>query len=142
VSGAKRESGTRRTDSGVRPVSRRVDAEAALRALRAEYARALPDRVAGMARCVRTWQEAPGDMRKFEEARVMAHRLRGTVGSYGLVEAGARIGEVEDALVRAAIVYAETAVPLWDDLDEALCVALDHALVASRAVLRAEDGGA
>jgi len=130
-----------RTESGVRPVTRRTDAEAALRALRAGYARALPDRVEHLARCVRAWEDAPGDTQRLDEARIVAHKLRGTVGSYGLVEAGARIGEVEDALLRAAFVYGETGAKEWEELDAAVCVAQDHALAARRALDGGEEEG-
>jgi HPt (histidine-containing phosphotransfer) domain-containing protein len=97
----------------------------ALAALRVEYARRLPARVRKVARALGAYRRAPGDAVLLERARSLAHRLRGTAGSYGFAAVGAAAGRVEDGILRAA----------WDDVDsalrdtEALAVAAIHLLI-------------
>lgn len=82
----------------------------ALTALRAEYARRLPSRVRRVALALGACRRAPGDALRLERARALAHRLRGTAGSYGFAAVGAAAGRVEDGIVRLA----------WDEIDSAL----------------------
>ena len=81
-----------------------------LTALRVDYAHRLPGRVRKVALALRACRRAPGDARLLDRARTLAHRLRGTAGSYGFPAVGAAAGRVEDAILRAA----------WDEADSAL----------------------
>jgi HPt (histidine-containing phosphotransfer) domain-containing protein len=81
-----------------------------LTALRVDYAERLPARVRRIARALRASRRAPGDAELRERARVLAHRLRGTAGSYGLPAVGAAAGRIEDALGRSS----------WDEIEAAL----------------------
>jgi chemotaxis protein histidine kinase CheA len=85
-------------------------AREALAALRIDYARRLPGRVRQVARALRALRRTPGDARLLERARALAHRLRGTAGSYGFAAVGAAAGRVEDGILRAA----------WGEIDSAL----------------------
>ena len=100
--------------------ARKATIDAALAALRRDYAASLPDRVAHLTRAVRAWRAAPDDPRLCEGARDIAHRLRGTIGSFGLTELCAIVGAVEDALVRAATTRAEAGAPAWEEIDALL----------------------
>lgn len=53
--------------------------------------------------------------RSWAEPIALAHRLAGTAGSYGYVDAGAHAAAVEDALRRI-----ESGETPWDELDAAL----------------------
>jgi HPt (histidine-containing phosphotransfer) domain-containing protein len=93
-----------------------------LTALRVDYAERLPGRVRRIGRALRASRRAPGDAELRERARSLAHRLRGTAGSYGLPAVGAAAGRIEDALARAS----------WDEIEAAL---RDAEALASSAVL-------
>jgi HPt (histidine-containing phosphotransfer) domain-containing protein len=67
----------------------------ALRAMRKEYAAALPALVAALAALV---EEAAARPEALPEARRAAHRLRGTAGSYGFAALGEAAGRIEDAI--------------------------------------------
>ncbi len=74
----------------------------ALAALYRDYAKSLPRRVRRIGDALRASRRAPGDARSLEKARTLAHRLRGTAGSYGFEAVSAAAGRVEDAIRRAA----------------------------------------
>lgn len=66
--------------------------------LAAEYARALPGKLAELrAAADRAASAEPGDPAR-EDATRRAHRLRGTAGSYGFAAVGALCGQLESAL--------------------------------------------
>jgi diguanylate cyclase (GGDEF)-like protein len=69
-----------------------------LSALRSEFRSALPERLAGVHEALRAAQG--GAASPIRTARALAHKLRGTAGSFGFVEAGAVCGRVEDALAK------------------------------------------
>jgi HPt (histidine-containing phosphotransfer) domain-containing protein len=74
-------------------------------------------------------RRAPDDPRRLERARSLAHRLRGTAGSYGFAAVGAAAGRVEDAMLRTA----------WDEIDPALRDTLALAVAAVRALTGEEE---
>ena len=92
----------------------------ALRALRAEYAKEVPSRVRRLARALRAWRRAPADAPSMERARVLAHRLRGTAGSYGFAAMGEAAGRVEDGILRAVSAPVEAHDAAWAELWTAL----------------------
>lgn len=63
-----------------------------------EYLLALPERAAEIRDAARRGQH--GDAQALAEARNLAHRLRGTAGSFGMPEVGRLAGAIEDALAR------------------------------------------
>jgi HPt (histidine-containing phosphotransfer) domain-containing protein len=67
----------------------------ALLAVRAEYAAELPALLATLAALV---EEAAARPEAAPPARLAAHRLRGTAGSYGFAAVGEAAGRIEDAL--------------------------------------------
>jgi len=69
-----------------------------LAALRLSYARSLPDRLRLVREALGAWAEAPGDTESYARAESLAHRLRGTTGSYGFGAFSEKLGAVEDAL--------------------------------------------
>jgi len=68
---------------------------AALAELCAEYAAELPGLIDELARLA---EAAVADPAAVPRARVAAHRLRGTAGSYGFAAVGEGAGSIEDAL--------------------------------------------
>jgi HPt (histidine-containing phosphotransfer) domain-containing protein len=66
-----------------------------LAALRAEYVRDLPARVAIVAAAVQRAKEGGAPPR---EAATEAHRIRGTAGTLGLTEVSDAAGRIEDAI--------------------------------------------
>jgi hypothetical protein len=87
----------------------------------------LPGRVRRIARAVRASRRAPGDADLRERARLLAHKLRGTAGSYGHPAVGTAAGRVEEALGRGA----------WDEIEAALSDAEALAGLAVHQVLGA-----
>jgi HPt (histidine-containing phosphotransfer) domain-containing protein len=69
--------------------------------LRRAYRAEVPSKVATIARAVQA--------RDREGATTLAHRLRGTAGSYGLAEVSAVAGAIEDALTSTT--------PDWSAID-------------------------
>ena len=90
---------------------------AAVAELRAEYLPTIPEKLAILESLVlRARAEGDGDSR--EELRALAHRLRGTMGSYGFAEIGAPIGRIEDALAPPG--GAEPRADIWSEIEDAL----------------------
>lgn len=58
--------------------------------LRQRYVQSLPQKLDELAALLEAW--------RLPAARALAHRLRGTAGSYGVTAFGARAGAVEDAI--------------------------------------------
>ncbi len=83
----------------------RAAAASDLAALHAAYARSLSKRLRDLAGAIRAWRRAPDDAREPERhrAETLAHRLRGTSGTYGLRSFSRAIGDVEGALRRERI---------------------------------------
>src|SRR5262249_42766569 len=90
-----------------------ASALAALADLRRAYARMLPNRVGRISSVLRSWRNAPDNARVRERARTLAHRLRGTAGSYGFPEVGAIVGRVEDAI----LVASDARLAAWDAIE-------------------------
>lgn len=77
------------------------DLEDTLLALRAEYATELPARLAELSGLVTEMREQPDNHFLLSEARVHAHKLRGTASSYGFKRVGDLAAALEDALIEA-----------------------------------------
>jgi DNA-binding response OmpR family regulator len=65
---------------------------------RSNYGQELCGRLASLQALLVTLEANPGLAAEFEEARALAHNIRGTAASYGFAEAGFYAGEVEDFL--------------------------------------------
>ncbi len=95
--------------------------ERELAALRQDYARTLVERVSEITAAVGSAQASPSNQVALSHARNLAHRLRGSAGSYGFDELGAYAARIEEALVNAgklpaeAIPQLETAAALTRD---------------------------
>ena len=77
------------------PEIERVMAEA-----REEYRAALPTRLAELASAVEAARRDPLDHAAFTDARMRAHKLRGTAGVYGADRVGDAAARIEEALMR------------------------------------------
>jgi hypothetical protein len=103
----------------------------ALTALKVDYALALPGRVRRLATALRAWRRAPGTFAHLERARALAHRLRGTAGSYGFAAVGQAAGRIEIALFHTTGAPSEAHAAAWDEIWSALRAAeslADHAI--------------
>ena len=94
---------------------------AAVAELRAEYLPTVPAKLATLEALVRQ-ARSNGDDDSRERLRALAHRLRGTMGSYGFAEIGAAVGRIEDALAPPR--SGERAPDMWDEIEHALQAAL------------------
>jgi chemotaxis protein histidine kinase CheA len=83
------------TDSGARSRSASLDEK--LAALRDSYRRSLPEQLAALA----TWLETPASSEATDAAWRLAHRLKGTSGSYGFSELATQLEAIEEILERA-----------------------------------------
>ena len=93
-----------------------------LAALRTAYRRALPEQLDALAALL----EAPagaGAAGAVEEAWRLAHRLKGTSGSYGFVELAAQLETIEEILERARRTHS----PATDDQRTRAVAALGRA---------------
>ncbi len=79
----------------------RSDIDIALAAVTADYARALPDKVADLRRLVERVIDGPRDPGVLTEVRSSAHKLSGTAGSYGFPRVGDAARGLEQLTVRA-----------------------------------------
>jgi len=114
----------------------------ALAELRAGYAHDLPDRVERMALALRAWRHAPADMVRLEGARVLAHKLHGTAGSYGFPDVGEAAGRIEDAVRTIERTPSEDHAAAWSEVWTSLREAEALALAArERAGSPASGGG-
>jgi chemotaxis protein histidine kinase CheA len=69
-----------------------------MRELRDAFSLLLPAKLRELDEAVRLARVAPADRPAWERAHLIAHRLRGTAGSYGFDEEGETAGVIEDAL--------------------------------------------
>jgi HPt (histidine-containing phosphotransfer) domain-containing protein len=83
------------TDPGARPRNAELDEK--LAALRDEYRRSLPEQLAALA----TLLAAPASPETADAAWRLAHRLKGTSGSYGFRELATRLETIEESFERA-----------------------------------------
>ena len=77
--------------------ARRAELDAKLAALRESYRRALPEQVETLA----TLLAAPPGAEAADAAWRLAHRLKGTSGSYGFAELATQLETIEEILERA-----------------------------------------
>jgi HPt (histidine-containing phosphotransfer) domain-containing protein len=83
------------------------DLEKAFAALREEYARALPEKLAELGEALREAQAGNADA--LARATALAHRLAGTAGAYGLGEVSSQAATLEQALGSADMAGASVA---------------------------------
>jgi HPt (histidine-containing phosphotransfer) domain-containing protein len=57
---------------------------------------------------------------EFQAARDLAHRLKGTSGSYGFHECSAQLSRIEDRLERLADAAPANAAAIWMEIEQAL----------------------
>ena len=95
-----------------------AELEAVLAELRAEYEITLPAKLAELAGALHAARSAEGDARAFAQARLLAHRLGGTAGSYGFFEFGRAAARIEELFTEA---QPGEALPRggWDAVDRA-----------------------
>jgi CheY-like chemotaxis protein len=89
---------------------------AGLAAQRAAYVANLPRRVEVLAAALERARADRG-IDTLEDARTLAHKLRGSAGSHGMDRLSEEAGRIEEALRRAGGVHGEDA---WDQVDRAL----------------------
>ena len=106
---------SRPSESPSAVLAARAAAEA-LAELRAGYATELPERVERLAHALHAWHRAPADATRLELARVLAHKLRGTAGSYGFPEVGEAAGRVEEAVKRAGGTSDDQETAVWSEV--------------------------
>jgi HPt (histidine-containing phosphotransfer) domain-containing protein len=90
--------------------NRRATAAALQARLERRYAAVLPERIAGLRDAITQARRDPDGL---EPARELAHRLKGTAGSYGFAEVADGIARIEAALFASAP-------PDWSAIEEAL----------------------
>lgn len=73
---------------------------AALAELRRDYVHSMRERLLQLSSALSDWRAAPWDEGLRELARHLAHRLRGSAGSFDLAAVGAAAGVIEDLVVR------------------------------------------
>ncbi|MCZ6784787.1 MAG: Hpt domain-containing protein [Proteobacteria bacterium] len=98
----------------------------ALRELRADFRKRLPDRVGAVVAALGDARARPDEPERLAEARRLAHALKGTASSYGFAEIGASFEAVEEALGALAGSAADP---------RAAWAAIDAALARARAAL-------
>jgi HPt (histidine-containing phosphotransfer) domain-containing protein len=94
--------------------------DAALAALYEAYARRLPERLAQLVADLEAWRQTPERADLLEEITSLAHRLRGSAGSYGFPSFSGAMGAVEDSLRRVRLTGGTHANHL-EAVDQALC---------------------
>lgn len=106
------------------------DREAAIRAalaeLRAEYRELVPAQLRELEDCIAQARRGEGGAAALALARTLAHRVRGTAGSYGWPAVGEAAGRIEDALEAAG-----------EALGEEAAAGIAQALADARAALAA-----
>jgi diguanylate cyclase (GGDEF)-like protein len=90
--------------------------------LRNEYKEHLPGLVQGLQDSVKSVRALAqkGDAKAFDDARMRAHSLRGTAGSYGFFRVSEAAGRLEDALVDVHAKEGAELPPTWDRITGAL----------------------
>ncbi|MCC7380502.1 MAG: PAS domain S-box protein, partial [Deltaproteobacteria bacterium] len=102
------------TGTAPQPTGTAPSLAADLDALRAGFVARLPAKLDDLERAI---AKARLDLREAEGARMLAHRLRGTAGSYGVPAVGAAVARVEDLL---AHVHEEVSEAAWNEIEAAL----------------------
>ncbi len=88
-----------------------------LGALRTQFASRLPDKLAALTVALEAARLDPG---RLDDARTLAHRLRGSAGSYGYAAVGAAVGLVEDLLKADDPSKVAARRFFWEDVEGAL----------------------
>jgi diguanylate cyclase (GGDEF)-like protein len=92
---------------GIDTPSLDLDPSEALAVLRRDYGNQLPGRLKELTQSLELARKRNEDQFLLGQARVQAHKLRGTAGSYGFADVGEASGKIEDALVKKPIDWAE-----------------------------------
>lgn len=85
--------------------------------LRTQFSERLPAKLDELAQAA---EAARRDIADVAAARMLAHRLRGSAGSYGHTAVGEAVGVVEDRLAEAAATVGSVRRHLWEELEQAL----------------------
>lgn len=119
------------------------DLQDELEKLRREYASKLPDKLDDLRRAINAAREGPGESSLLNQAKSLAHKIRGTAGSYGFTAIGERIGKIEEALALLGKGERQDADELWSSVGGNLSGAITEALSVSsrdaRSLTSAED---
>ncbi len=110
-------------------------------ALRASYLASLPGRVDELAAAIDTFNRSPEPRIALDKATDLAHRLRGTSGSYGAASFSRTIGAVEEAL--RGVDASGDARSRWETMaaiEAALALAKSFAKVALASATAGRDG--
>jgi CheY-like chemotaxis protein len=75
-----------------------TEVDKGLAALRNDYAARLPEKLGALGSAIAASADAPDDAPLLAEARLLAHRLRGTTSAYGFPSVGEAAAKIEDAL--------------------------------------------
>ncbi len=84
-----------------------------IEALRLSYAQRLPAKLRTLERAVRAWYKNPSDAALLGRARDIAHRLRGTTGTYGFAEVSSVVGTIEAALLGGDAAVSASILPFF-----------------------------
>ena len=97
-----------------------AELERDLRRLREDYGRRLVGKLAELDASLRgSGGERPGRA-ELERTREVAHRLKGTSGSYGFVEVSAELERIEEQLDHLLDEALEDSAAVWSELEQAL----------------------
>lgn len=91
-----------------------------LEQMRQAYSAQLPKFVSELRTALEKSQLAPHDMVKWDDARTRAHKIRGTAGSHGLMDASNAAATIEDALLALKGLAPPLAQPFWQKASAAL----------------------
>ena len=95
-----------------------------MEALKAEYGRELPGKLEELRKAVLVARSAPDDAAARSNARLLAHRLSGTAGSYGFPDESVAAGVVESQALAADTAPAAQRDTLWATAESVLGEAL------------------
>ena len=105
-------SSPRNSDPDPDPEIERVMSEA-----REEYRASLPGRLGELVTAVENARRDPHDQAAWTEARIFAHKLRGTAGVYGADRVGDAAARIEEALMRTLSQDSSQVAKAWEDAE-------------------------
>ncbi|HEY9871132.1 MAG TPA: response regulator [Candidatus Obscuribacterales bacterium] len=113
------------------PPGAEQDLQDELDKLRREYASKLPDKLDDLRRAVNAARERANESSLLNQAKSLAHKIRGTAGSYGFTTIGERVGKIEEALTLLEKEERQDASELWNRVGGDLAGAISEALSVS-----------
>ena len=91
-----------------------------LSSMQADYATRLPSRLAELVRALDELRDGVHEGSSVEEARILAHRMRGTAGAFGFAGVGDDAAVIEEALAHAVGPDVSARAAAWEAIDAAL----------------------